>query len=259
MKQMILILLSVICFSPLFAQSGKIVDTGMKAASSSKEFVLKVGQKAGQQLARQAVCNIPMAQILNWSGQPLVRVRPLEDIVVPFSPENPVSLLAKVLDYNVAARYIFPEGRDEHKIYIPTPWENQTQPAWYRGMKIHNLLELRNLLENGLELSKISPRYPGIFSTSEIDLALKHAVPWGAVAPVLPVVVKMPATFELSKENEPDGYADFLRLFRRDIRPDQIEDVMVFLSVNETPGWYKVVLQEGELVFIPAFGSIKTW
>ena len=260
MKKLILILLLTIGITPAFAQGngGKaIVRAGTKATATQSSIALTVGE----QMARQALSRPSFAQITNWAAKPLIRIQSPSNLTAPMSGELPV-LESRVLDWKTVDSYLFPQGHDGRVMYIPTSWKNWQDPneaAWYRGMKFTRLDQIKNLLESGMELSKISPRYPGVFSSSEIDLALKYASPVGAVAPVLPVMVKMPAVYELSKENEPDGRVDFMRVFRRDIAPEFISDVMVFLEVNGEPGWYKAVLQDNELVFIPAFGTLFSW
>ncbi|MCQ2411224.1 MAG: hypothetical protein MJ053_07215 [Elusimicrobiaceae bacterium] len=259
MKKLILILLLTIGITPAFAQGtgGKAVVRAGKATATQSSIALKVGE----QMTRRSLSRAGMIQITNWVTKPTVQMHPNGQSQLASVGELPV-LESRVLDWKTVDLYLFPRGHDGRVMYIPTSWKNWKDPsdaARYRGMIFTRLEQVKHLLESGMELSKISPHYPGIFSSSELDTALKYASPLGAVYPVLPVMVKMPAVYELSKENEPDGLVDFMRVIRRDIAPEFISDVMVFLEVNGEPGWYKAVLHEGEMVFIPAYGTLFSW
>lgn len=229
--------------------AGPVQAQGIKLGTQSI-----VALKVEQQILHNGVPSVlTLAQIINFSGKPLIQIQ------LPKDQISPVDHLQKVriLDWQTTTKYLLPEGREGHVAYIPGSWkEDPKASAWYRGMTFMNLRDLENLLHKGMELSKVSPRYPGVFATYYPDLALKYAVPCGSLAPVMPVMVKVPAVFELSKEKDPDGRIDFMRIFHRDIAPSFIADVMVFLEVNGKPDWYKVILVNNRMVFIPAFGVI---
>ena len=110
-----------------------------------------------------------------------------------------------------------------------------------------------------MEVSKTSSYFGGIFAALDAKMALSYAMPWGALYPSLPVVVRIPNTPELSAKNALEWRSHFDGVFRQNVTPRFISDVMVFLEVNGKPGWYKVILVDGELVFIPTFGTTLSW
>ena len=254
MKRMIFVLLLSILPPLVLAQSGKAVQTGVKLATQS-DIALRVAQ----QTARQSLSRTPaLAQITNWTGKPLVRVQQAGNVSIPASDDlSPVAV--RVPDWQTTARYLFPEGRQGHKAHIPSAFEKRQGAAFYRGLSLRRLDELKNLLVNGMERDKVSAYFPGIFAADEAKMALGYATPWGALYPSLPVIVRIPDTPELAAENIWEKKTPFSGVFRQDVKPRFISDVMVFLEVNGKPGWHKVMLVDEEMVFIPVLGTTLSW
>ena len=258
MKKILLLVWIILLAICAFAQGGKVVKTGVQFATQS-DVALKVAQKVQQTSVRAAVVPVS-AQIGNWSGKPLIRVRPsAADMGASRAPvtDNP-QFVVRVLDYKTAAQYLLPQGREGRVAYIPSSFQEQKNSAWYKGMHVTNLDGLKHVLTKGMTLDK-AHHYGGVFATTEVELAQKYTVAWGSVYPGMPVLVRIPFTPKLYTENKPDGGFGFIHKFRQDLSPSLISDVMVFLEVNGEAGWYKVVLQEDELVFQPVSGVTISW
>ncbi len=253
MKKILLLVWIILLAICAFAQSGRVVKTGVQFATQS-DVALKVAQKVQQTSVRGAVVPVP-AQISNWSGKPIVRIQPfVTDMAASHaSSTDAQQVVARVLDYKTAAQHLLPQGREGRMAYIPSSFQEQKNSAWYKGMHVTNLDGLKHVLTKGMTLDK-AHHYGGVFATTEVELAQKYAVSWGSVYPGMPVLVRIPITPKLYTENKPDGGFGFIHKFRQDLSPSLISDVMVFLEVNGEAGWYKVVLQEDELVFHPVSG-----
>ncbi len=148
------------------------------------------------------------------------------------------------------------------KMFVPQGFLSKNK-AFYRGMKLVSLEDLTNLFKNGLELGK-SGNFPDkIYATSEASFAVAYAMPSTAynsfweVEANLPVLIKIPATEEL-RQYAPEVFR-YSETFRQDVPARFISDIWAFLEVNGKPDWYKVVWQNGELVFIPAPGKMRSW
>ncbi len=194
---------------------------------------------------------IPQAQhikITNLPGEPLVKLGgPLS------AANNGVStkyLKAHVFGSDTRASTLFPQGWLGNTLYVPSSWQYRDKNFWYRGMLLHHTEELKNILINGLELDKT--RHAGIFASSEILTALLYAANDVPTFMALPVLIRIPKTSQLSTPAMPCGLA----LFSQDIPANFLTDVMVFLEVGGKPGWYKVTLENGELVFTPVSSRI---
>jgi len=173
----------------------------------------------------------------------------------------PAALLRETLPV-VPASVLFPEElhRDivaPFQVYMPAIFVH-AKPSVYRGMKFSSISELKNILINGMELSKSN--YVGeIYTSPFVEVALNYAVPiapdkWeGEFQIELPVLVRMELTDKIWQENAPDQF-DIEWVFRKNIPAEMISDVMVFLEINRTPGWYKVVLKDNKVVLLPVPG-----
>ena len=229
-----------------------VVGAGVKFATQS-DVALKVAQKVGQQTARASCLPAQYIKIANLPGKPLMPLYLGEQTCLASALQSNVPLDAKLLDPRTIDKFF--SSRNKGPVYVPAPWVNQQEPSWYRGIWLYDLTALKNVLVNGMEVSR--SHYREIFVISRMDLALQYALPptvWAG--PILPVVVRIPMVPELLEQSKSDlcfekGLVD---MFYRDIPASFIADVMVFLEVDGKPGWYKVILQKDELTFRPVVG-----
>lgn len=238
------------------AQESKLVRLGVGAATGETA----ISKAVNRQVALRGVGNaLPVVKIANLPGSLQVSLSlPKQTHHEQLSErQTPSVLSARVLNSEEVNKALFPNGWKGNALYIPISWKVNQAKSWYRGVALHNVDELHNILLNGMELSK--SHHAGIFASSEVGLAMRYAVPGGSLKPVLPVVVSIPDTPEIAKEFEPDGLADFLKVFKKDIPARLIKDVMVFLDVNGESGWYKAELCQDGVVFRPVFGATATW
>ena len=258
MKKIICILSVIIFTSPAFAQRNEMLRLGAEAIGTQSDIALKVGQTIGKNLTNAAPTTVTV-QIVNWVEKPSIRVQYVENGPVPFiSTEMAPVLTAEVLDWKTAAKYILPAGRDGDKAYVPTSFGQQKEPAFFRSIPLRRSSELKNLLVNGMELNKTASYFNGIFVADDATYALNYAVPWQALYPSMPVLVRIPNTPELVAENALERRTHFSGVFHKDVKPRFMSDIWVFLKINNNPGWYKVILVDDEMVFIPVLGTIKT-
>ncbi len=153
---------------------------------------------------------------------------------------------------------------DEMKLFVPQPF-TQTENVFYRGLRLQNTEELKNILARGMEIDKT--HHEMIFVSPNVSVAMEYMFPrwWGVETSedALPVLVKIPATEQLLTENPPEiPSEDFggRRIFYNNIPANNISDVAVYADVNGTSGWYTVTLNDGELVFTPAPAeTIRGW
>ena len=126
-------------------------------------------------------------------------------------------------------------------------------------MFLSNIDDLKNLLVNGLELGKSRDFPDEIYVTSDALFPLVYATPNDDEIAHLPVLIKIPATLSLQRY-APEVFEDQNReVFMRNVPAHFISDIWGFLAVNGKPDWYKVVLENDALVFIPASGQFRPW
>lgn len=256
MKKTLLALLWLLLVSPSFAQVEKVVKAGVRGATQS-QLTLRVFQQAEKSALARSGQAITRGQVTNWVNRPSVQVLAPGNVMRGISAGTVAasSVTMQVMDFKKTGQYLFPAGRDRQVVYIPEAWKKEQAPSWYRGLHLTRLADLKNILEHGMELDKTN-HYGCIFATSHVKIALGYSVAWGSLYPGLPVMVRIPESPELPTAAAKPGSVDFMRKFNGNIAPSLIADVMVFLEVNGIPGWYKVVLHEGELLFKPVSGSI---
>ena len=180
-------------------------------------------------------------KITNLPGEPLVKLGGAVD-------NAPAVLSARLLDGEALYAGIFPQTR---QMIVPSALTRREKAAVYRGMYMADLKNVGNLLINGLEINK-SDAYPGeIYTTPFLRMALGYAVPKPGVKPEIPVLVRIRLTTELLDKKASVSWGAE-RVFYKAIPASFLSDVMVFLEVNGKPDWYKVTLENGELIFTPA-------
>ena len=122
----------------------------------------------------------------------------------------------------------------EVKLYMPEAFY-QKDVAAYQGITLNHLVELQRILTIGLEPARVQSSAIGALSYAVPSIELEALE---TEAASIPVIVKIPATGE--------------DLTEQHIPSDMLSDVMAFLSIGGKPGWYKVTLQDGDLIFTPA-------
>ena len=199
-------------------------------------------------------------KITNLPGEPLVKLGGTVD-------DAPTVLSARMLAGADSWHFIRPTdaiGRYTEQTFLPKDiLENKE--SFYRGMRLGKLDDIKNLLINGLEVNKSN--YSGeIYASLQISIPLYYAT---MGSENLPVLIQIPAT-ETLRSYAPEAFPTEDRyaakafqtgevcIFRRDIPAHFISNVWVFLEVNGKPDWYKVTLENDELVFVPAWGEMTT-
>lgn len=156
---------------------------------------------------------------------------------------------------------------DEMQLFIPQSFA-QRDNVLYRGLRLHNTEELKNILTRGMETDKTHHHI--IYVSPNVSVALEYVFPHQTArllgtdtSEALPVLVKIPVTPRLLKENPPTKLPEDFggrRVFYNDIRPDEISEVAVFITVDNVSGWYLVTWENGQLVFTPApLETIRGW
>lgn len=143
----------------------------------------------------------------------------------------------------------------EHKIFIPREFVNATK-SLYRGMTLTDIDKLKNILVNGLEINKSNFK-EGIFTAYDPLTAILYAQPthfYDKKADI-PVLIKIPITPFL--EQCTSIQFETARAFRQNIPASAISDVWILLEVNKKADWYRVILEDGEIVLFPAHGRLQ--
>lgn len=253
MKKLLVVLLLVCCVGAAFAQKG----TG-KALRNLPKVEEQIARVAAQKYVRPTIGVLESITIPNLPGSPMVKfhlpfVANAEKSTASLLPPNDVFPLI----FSKSPRAMFPK-----RMFLPQDFLSQEQ-AFYRGMKLSKLEDLTNLLQNGLELGKSADFPNKIYVTSEGSFAVAYAMPSALynqmveVEANLPVVIKILGTEEL-RRYAPEVF-EYRETFRRDVPARFISDIWVFLKVNDTPGWYKAVLEDNELILLPAPGKSLPW
>lgn len=242
MKKLIFVLWLVLGISPAFAQGNKVVQTGAKLATSG-DIALRVARQVEKQAALHAVSAVSgmqLAQIANLPGCPTVSVRRANP-----APGGVTGVLpARILNYKELHSFL----HHERQIYVPLSFA-KSKTGLYRGMQLENLDDVKNLLINGMEVSKTAKN--AIFADSRLPVNMSYALPDPYEESSFPVLVRIKLTKPFLKRNPP-AHLNTQWIFPDDIPAAMLPDVMVFLEIGGEPGWYKVTLENGELVFTPA-------
>ena len=237
MKKWILFILVSFCVCPAFAQKGlgRVINGGAKKIINPSA------------VARSAFRASPQFPLL---GQK-VQIRNFPDnspVIIYTSPESRVSARALLPDELRKLLLV------SNKLHAPEHFQ-ENKRALYRGMVFNQLDDLKNLLQNGLEVKR--SHYPGeIWTTPDPGVALGYALPssWDYAPDKfptgLPVVVRILHTPYLFAQNQPDIFWQN-RVFFRDIPARYISEADVLLEVNNKLGWYKATLEKEELVLRP--------
>ena len=252
MKKIVLVLLLACCASSTFAQKG-----AGKALKSWPRLEKQIARAVAQESVRPAMA-AAYVPIANLPGSPAVKFR------LPLAADAEKSTASLVAPKEVYSLVFVqgPRAMYPKKMFVP-PGFLSREKTFYRGMKFVSLEDLTGLFTNGLRLGKSADFPDRIYVTSEASFAVAYSMPGtvynGSVEVVanLPVLIKIPATDELH-QFAPEVFGR-REVFQRDVPARFISDVWVFLQVNGKPDWHKVVWQNGELVFTPALGKMRSW
>ncbi len=242
MKKILAILLISLCVFPVWAQRRGPAPKSSHKPTTHTSIKHKVKQKA-RPSKRKSSPKDYRVRILNFQDHPFVTIRTTE--------HKP--LRANLLEPDILRNIVFSDGQ----VYIPQSFVEE-DAALYRGMKLSEISDLENLLVNGLETKK--SHYVGeIFTSPSVNIATNYALPvlwdtWKGESQMdLPVLLRIPVTSSLLQTNPPDQFG-FQWIFRKDVAAEHISDVVVFLNINNTPGWYKAVLENNHVIFMPVPG-----
>ena len=245
MRNLLTLLLVCCCLSPAFAQGNfwrglthwtrpAAFETNIKSAVLRTEAALKLPVT-------------PHIRITNLPGEPLVKLGGAAD-------NAPAVLSARMLS-GAEYRHLTNADNDDWStpLYLPLTL-NTEERSFYRGFNLNNLQAVKNILENGIEIDKVSEKTEEkIYFSGYARRAMQFSVRGdGDEYNLLPTMVRfnVPTWTNVYIHKLLCGLKDYI--VHNNIRVGNIRDVMVFLEVNGKPGWYKVTLENGELIFTPA-------
>lgn len=253
MKKWLVFCLFIVAVSPAFSQG--VLEKSGEILLGESTLTLQLQKAIETQLPA-----VRLIQIAHFQEPVVVPVvSSLENLyTVPLELEKTPVCPARVLTPKELQEIVLFSSSPSPVAYVPSSFAN-AKKSLYRGMKISEISELKNILINGLEMNK--SHYVGeIFTSPFIPVALNYALPtlwdkWeGEIRVDLPVLVRIPLTDKVWKENAPDQFATQW-IFRKDVPADMISDVMVFLEVDGKPAWHKAVLKDGEIALVAVPGE----
>lgn len=254
-RKFLLIFIIGLCVFPARAQwrtlSGWTAWNGLRKSAASAP---RVAENVERGVTRALVkVQPPMAthiQIRTTQGLVFVKLgTPLP--VTGGMPGNPFPVL-KARAMSGQANYQALFKRRDYSVYLPIAL-NTSEECAYRGLRLYSLDAIHRILTSGLQYSKVSSEmdYRMYFSGSLYRVTNYNYInQWDSRQAELPTIVKFAVPSyhgNIYARNDWDYYYYF-----RDLPAGFIQDVMVFLEVGGEPGWYKVTLENGELVFTPA-------
>ena len=157
---------------------------------------------------------------------------------------------------------------EEMRLFVPENFV-QADDILYRGLRLNNTAELKNLLARGMEIGKT--HHERIYVSPNISVAMGYMFPHQtarllgtAKDEMLPVLVKIPANERLLAQipsQVPQEEIGGQRVLYNDVLANEIADIMVFIQeADKAPGWYKAALENGEVVLTPvASKTIAGW
>ncbi len=255
MRKILILLLVVLFVPPAYA------DTRQKALSLLTQGTNGTIKRVNQAVLERALKNtfirkVPITtpiKITNLPKEPLVRFSFPRKFRTTYP--NTVRLIPRASVFN----RLFFEGPyrllEEKKLFVPKGMFIAPRESLYRGLRLENFDELKNLLVNGLELDKCLIPRREIYTTFTPSRALLYAVPRGRIEENLPVLIKIPFVSPLQKLISWREYN--VVVFNQDIPAEAVSDIWVFLDVNGKPDWCKATLQDGDLVLIPGYGEVR--
>lgn len=244
MKKLVVLSLLCLCVSPSYAQ--KDFWRGLTHWKKPAAFETNIKSAVSRTEAALKLLGSPHIQITNLPGEPLVKLGGAVD-------NAPAILSARMLSKQESYKTIWPEQGFSSPIYIPTTL-NSEEEVMYRGMRLYQLTSVKYILEHGIKYTHVSKAmHDKIFFSGWVYRAADFATYASMEQEFLPTIIKFtvpPYRDNIYKRIDVWGFDYFY--WGQDIPASNIQDVMVLFEVNGTPGWYKVTLENGELVFTPA-------
>ena len=249
MKKLIIVFTFAVLSVGAFAQEGKIIKTGAEALRGGTALAEQVGRQVAKaqvtlplSLPLQFI-NLPSATDISLPLPSQLLIRTEEAQKLNIAPQLQ-TVQAEFFPHRQLSRHM--KEFDDVELYAAVG----SELVLYRGMVLQNLQDLKDVLINGLVLDKT--RHELIHVSSYLSVALDHAyVNYGH----LPAVVQISSSERLLSTCVKKDMMEMA--FRRDIPPDMISNVMVFLKINGQPGWYNVKWKGDKIVFSPTLASQK--
>ncbi|MBO4675904.1 MAG: hypothetical protein J5601_07480, partial [Elusimicrobiaceae bacterium] len=204
---------------------------------------------------REKILPTPVShiQITNLPDKPLVKLGGT-------TKNTPAVLSARILSGDENYKRLYSREGWFPPVYVPEAL-NTAEESVFRGLKLYNLASIQNILTNGLEYDRVATGMEDkIYFSGGVYRAAGY-ITWhkSKYSPynVIPTLVRLALPADRS-----DIYAhSILWAFDyyyqvRNIPASYIQDVMVFLEVDGKPDWYKVTLEDGELIFTPAHSRV---
>ncbi len=238
MKKLVVILLFIGCISPAFAQWEGIAKVGAEAAGRGAELTAAVTRKAAAAVQEAQASAFRLVRLINMPKEPLLRVQLPQTVI---SADDQI-ISARVLNGADFSEGIFPQ---DDLIHLPLTL-NDAQPALYRGLGL-KIADIKDILTKGMGLNK--SYYQKLFFSSEAEEAVFYA---DKEEVLIPVVVKVNVTPESQLWPSLRLRANNTYTISQEIPARFISDMVAFLEVNGEGAWYKAVLVDGELTFVPA-------
>ena len=239
-KKLLVLSLLCFCFSPSFAQGKKIIGAGGRNSSLTGV----VTHQTAETLRRTSYTpGVQFARIINLPDGPLVKLGGSVD-------NGPAVLAARLLSGAENYRRIN-AGWNAFPIYLPLAL-NTEEKSFYRGLRLNSLKAVKNILENGIQVDEVSKETgKRIYFSGYLRRAVVFCTN-GKEENLLPTIVRfeVPTWTTVYEHKLLSGYKDYI--VHNDIRARYILDVMIFLEVDGKPDWYKVTLENDELVFTRA-------
>ena len=252
MKKWLLVLATCLIALPGFSlPPGKLIPLLKVKPSVTAELVNSTAVEGAVQkaLARSAV-NLP---IVNLPTRPVVQFH-FKGLPAPASLK-PVRLLPQTKLFATLFVGTPKSGFGDKQVFVPGGLIGPAK-ALYRGIKLADIEEVKNLLMNGLETRKVRMQSREIFTSFDPVHALLYAIPGSTDKAMLPVLIKIPFS-PMLQEHISSQYPT-ATAFKWNIPAGLISDVWVLLDINGRPNWCKAVMQEGELVLLPGQGELHS-
>lgn len=246
MKKLLILSLFCFCVCPSYAQKNfwrgvthfkkpAAFETNIKAAVLRTEAALKLPGS-------------PHIRIANLPGEPTVKLGGNVDNL-------PKLLSARMLSGKESYKGI---KKNDTDIYLPVDL-NTENPSFYKGLHLYDLKSIQNIFENGIEIDRVSDGMGyKIYFSGYVGRTISFSTNNDDENALLPTIIRfeLPTWLDVYVHKRVWGPEDYI--VHNDIRARYITDVMVFLEVNGKPDWYKVSLENDELIFTPAPSRVFT-
>lgn len=227
------------------AQENKIIKGATSAAQHVPAMPQQVLDKVRCAMAANATnpAGRTLVQITNLPGAPKIPLKVTPSLT---SASGATLLSARAVTGNELTARVFLERWKS--LRVPEAF-NRDEDALYRGMWLKDLNQLQYILTKGLEVRRT--RFPGIFFTNFFADAVQYSA---GLYGNFSVIIKVPVTADMTDPLKPDMQIKLRKylireyLFMQDLPADKISNVIIFLEIDGIGNWYKVTLENGEMV-----------